>query len=100
MTKAAHSALLRSVRPRADQCCTGTNVTAAPPGSATRSPQSCASAAVALAWVRMMVSLPSGANTRGRMDGGEAGQRRQIEVVVVAMRDQHGVDRRQGLESD
>ncbi len=65
MTKAAHSALLRSNSPRADQCRIGTSVTAMPLPSSTRLCQSNASARISLSALRMVTSLPSGVITRG-----------------------------------
>ena len=64
-TKLAHSALLRSNMPRADQCRVGTSVTATPLPSSTRSCQSNASALIAASALRMVTSLPSGVITRG-----------------------------------
>ena len=51
-------------------------------------------------WFLMMVSLPSGVITRGRCAACEPRQRLDVEMIVVAMRDQHDVDRRQRVERD
>ena len=48
----------------------------------------------------MMVSLPSGVITRAAMRGVQPRQRLDVEMIVVAVRDQHDIDRRQRVERD
>ena len=48
----------------------------------------------------MMVSLPSGVMTRGRCAAASRDKRRNIEMIVVAVRHQHGIDRRQVGKGD
>ena len=86
--------------PRADQCRVGTSVTATPPPSSTRSCQSNASALIAKSALRIVTSLPSGVTTRGAKFCRKPRQRRDIEMIVMTVRDQHDVDLRQLLERD
>ena len=100
ITNEAHSALLRSVRPRADQWWVGTRVTAVCGPSATRSCQSIrlgADRRIVVAHDRVVAERRDHSRVELR---GEARQRLDVEMVVVAMRDQHDVDRRQGVERD
>ena len=68
--------------------------------SSTRSCQSNASALIALSVSRMVTSLPSGVITRGENFSVQLRQRRDVEMVVMAVRHQHDVDLRQRVEGD
>ena len=95
ITNDAHSDMLRSDRLRADQCRVGTSVTATPAPSSTRSSQSKPSAAIAAIVIAHDGVVAERRDDARAMRGGEPRQRRDIEMIVVAVRHQHDVDRRQ-----
>ena len=99
-TKPAHSALLRSNNPRADQCRIGTSVTAiaaAEFNAVMPVERLGADRAVGAAHGDIVAERR---NHAGRKPCGELRQRCQIEMIVVAVRHQRDVDGRKRVEGD
>ena len=101
ITNEHHSALLRSVNPRADQWRVGTSVTAtsrpAPRyAHASRRPR-CGSPEFVVLHDGVVAERRDHARA---MRGVQARERLDVDLVVVAMRDQHHVNGWQRLERD
>ena len=99
-TKLAHSAWLRSVAPRADQCSVGSACTTSPSPRSTAASQSTASAArpgTARLQDRVVAERRDDARAEALP---QPADRLAVHVVVVVVRDEHRVDPRQVVEGD
>src|SRR5271156_6415292 len=91
----AHSDMLRSDRLRADQCRAGTSVIVTPDPTSTRSSQSYPWAANCRIVISHDGVVAKGRDDARAMRSREPRQGGDIEMVVVTVRYQHDIDRRQ-----
>ena len=99
MTKPPQRARLRSHRDRDEKCCAGTSVTLTSEDKGVDCHQS-SSSTVGMPASRTRSRLPSGTRERGVPFFASLFQRGVIQMIVVIVGNQHGINGRQVFETD